>query len=548
MQTGTRKIILTLGLLLFTLAGCHTKIQSTGAALHEERKPAGPALKRPNIIFIVADDMRREMCSFLPEGNGQVLTPAIDRLASEGMIMMGQNVVSPVCTPSRFNVLTGKYASRAHNDEFINFTKKNDGQTVIQWASFITAGDKTLASLLKEAGYRTGFVGKNHVVEAKDLYVFPDYTANPDDSAIKEKLTDNYKKILDSIHKAGFDFVESVYHNNPRWIGLEALAYHNQDWITQGALNFINNNSEEPFFLYMATTLPHGPTDAAHSWKANRQVTPLGIHTPPPSVQPGMLSLQQRVKEAGLPGKNQQNLLWFDDSIAAVMDALEKQDKLSNTLIVFFNDHGQSAKGTVYQGGVSNPSVIWKQGGFGHSHNNAIISNVDFAPTLLEYAGRPELAADMDGKSFYQELEGRGIPKERTIYFELGYVRGVRKGDWKYIALRYPESSKNMSINERQKILDKYNEDRVFRKVNIVNYDPAKPFSHLSLLPGGGAAEAASTGVLPGYYDPDQLYNLADDPTEQKNLATDSAHQKKLAEMKQELQKFLQTLPGTFNL
>ena len=68
----------------------------------------GRVPQKPNIIFFIADDMRPHHCSFLPEGKGRILTPNIDRLWKEGTVMFQQHVVSPVCTPSRYNVLTGR--------------------------------------------------------------------------------------------------------------------------------------------------------------------------------------------------------------------------------------------------------------------------------------------------------------------------------------------------------------------------------------------------------------------------------------------------------
>jgi arylsulfatase A-like enzyme len=82
----------------------------------------------------------------------------------------------------------------------------------------------------------------------------------------------------------------------------------------------------------------------------------------------------------------------------------------------------------------------------------------------------------------------------------------------------------------------------------VVNEDPSKPFSHLCMIPGGGHAEHESTGKYAGYYDPDQLYDLSRDPGEQKNLAKDPEYKKKLAEMKKELRKYLDDLPGEFRL
>jgi hypothetical protein len=82
----------------------------------------------------------------------------------------------------------------------------------------------------------------------------------------------------------------------------------------------------------------------------------------------------------------------------------------------------------------------------------------------------------------------------------------------------------------------------------VVNRDPGKPFSHLEVLPGGGAAEHESYGAKPGYFDPDQLYNLTDDPSEMINLAADPEYRDRLNQMKERLQEFLDSLPGVFDL
>ena len=101
---------------------------------------------------------------------------------------------------------------------------------------------------------------------------------------------------------------------------------------------------------------------------------------------------------------------------------------------------------------------------------------------------------------------------------------------------------------ERTRILKAWNAERRRKHLRIVTEDPTRPFSHLTPIPGGGDAERESTGAYPGYYDRDQLYNLARDPGEQHNLANDPRYRKKLAEMKAELRKILATLPGDFAL
>jgi arylsulfatase A-like enzyme len=505
--------------------------------------------EKPNIIFFIADDMYPEMFNCLPEGAGKNLTPNLDRLASEGTIMMNQYVVSPVCTPSRYNCLTGNFASRAINPQFLEKTEKEEGQTVIQWNSFITDQDQILPHYLKELGYATGMVGKNHVIEARGLEGFPDFNANPRDPEIARKIADNYLKVEEAILNCGFDYAGGVYHNNPNFIGVSELAVQNLDWTTQAGVDFIENHHEDPFFLYFATTVPHGPTEPERSWKADPKVTARGFLEKAPEVMPARHRLPERLEAAGLGGKDKENVLWLDDALGALISKLEEHGILDQSIIFFFNDHGQHAKGTLYQGGALNPSILWKAGGFPCGHIcKANISNVDFAPTILELAGAEIPEGAFDGQSFKAVLDGKEEGSRESLFFELGYARAVIKGNYKYYAVRYPEYARNWTAEERAAVLDRYNEGRTFRNMPIVNRDPDKPFSHLEVIPGGGHAENQSYGTKPGYFDPDQLYDLSSDPNEMHNLAADPAYQDTLLDLKAELRKYLENLPGKFDL
>lgn len=505
--------------------------------------------QKPNIIFFIADDMYPEMFNCLPQGKGKNLTPNLDRLASEGVIMQNQYVVSPVCTPSRYNCLTGNYASRSTCKPFLNKTRHEEGQTVIQWNSFITQNDKILPHYLKELGYTTGMVGKNHVIEANGLHGFPDFKAPASDPEVKRKVDENYQKVQQAILNCGFDYADGIYHNNPDFIGVEELAVQNLDWTTEAGLNFIDQSKDKPFFLYFATTIPHGPTNAKRSWEADPRITAKGYLDKAPDVLPARNLLTKRLREAGIEGREKENVLWLDDVLGTLIRKLEENSILDNTIIFFFNDHGQHAKGTLYQGGVLNPAIVWKKGGFECGHtSNASILNVDFAPTILEIAGAKKPDDAFDGKSFKSVLEGTNFESRESLFFELGYGRAVIKGDFKYYALRYPDYANSWTAAQRDSVLNAYNKTREFRNMAIVNRDPEKPFSHLEVVPGGGQAEHESYGKLPAYFDADQLYNLKDDPDEMNNLATNPNHQKLLSEMKKELQKYLDDLPGKFEL
>lgn len=523
--------------LTFMLASC-----SNGSKSYDQPE-------RPNIIFFIADDMYPHHFNCLPDGAGKNLTPNLDRLAREGVLMTNQTVVSPVCTPSRYNCLTGRFASRATNEEFLRKTAHEEGMTCIQWNSFITEGDSLLPVYLKEGGYTTGFVGKNHAIEANGFRPFPDYFADPSDPEIAGIVTHNYEVARDAVLRTGFDYAGAVYHNNPRFLGLKALAVQNMDWIAEAGVSFIRQQEDPPFFLYFATTLPHAPTDPEHSYKADPRVTAAGILDEAPGILPERSTLVSRVRDAGLAGTGRENILWLDDAIGALLDALEEEGKLENTIIFFFNDHGQRAKGTVYQKGVLNPSIIWKSGGFeAGSRCDQIVSNVDFAPTILEMAGVSYHPSEFDGRSFLPALRGEEMDASGTLYYELGYARGVRKGKYKYIAVRYPEYAKSWNAMQRDSVLKAYNVPRLAKDMEIAGEDPTLPFSHLEVVPGGGMAENGSYGKFPGYFDPDQLYDLEKDPDEQVNLAGDPAYADVLSEMKEALRKYVEMLPGTFDL
>ena len=521
----------------------------------ETQKSSQVEAKKPNIIFFIADDMERYMFNFLPEGIGKNLSPHIDKLADEGVVLMQQHVSSSVCTPSRYACLTGQYASRSRCDEFTNFTKKMKGQTAVQWNTYIVPGQTTIGTLLKEQGYVTGFYGKNHAVEAPGWKKLP-LDTDPKDPEAVAVLKKDQEIIQEQLKKCGFDYSGALYQDNPSYLGPEKLRYQNLDWITDAALKFLDKvkNDDKPFFLYYATTVPHGPSDAAHSWNGDRHVTAEGILDTVPTVLPPKETIPKRLIDAGLVKEGQKipdakaNVLWIDDALGALMKRLEEQGKLDNTIIFFFNDHGQYAKGSIYEGGVSSPSVVWKSGGFGvKGVYNEYVSNIDFAPTILEMAGgNPEKVDSFDGKSFYQILNNKECKTHESLYFEMGYSRGVLKDGIKYIALRFPEFAENWDMEKRKEVLDKWNN---FRKANKLRYhytDPSMPFSHLMLIPGGGDAEYPSTQRYKHYYDKDQLYDLRVDPNEQNNLINNPRYKEKVVEMRNLLKSYLKDLPGTF--
>ena len=516
--------------------------------------------KKPNIVFFIADDMYPWMFNNTPEGKSPDgkplnLTPTLDRLAAEGVWLDNMKVVSPVCTPSRYNCLTGNYASRAQNEGFTGFTKTNDGQTVIQWNSFVVPGQKTMGTYFQNLGYKTGFVGKNHIVESLSQIGEgdnkPTLSADPTDPIVIEGLETRYKSLQEDIKKCGFDYAESLYHNNPNWLGIRGLAYQNMDWIAQGGVDFIKTYKEDPFLLYIASTLPHAPLDPEHSWKSDRRITAKGILEKAPDAlpQPPVESIEKRIKDAGFEGKNRENLLWLDDAVGALFNQLEKEGVLDNTIVVFFNDHGQDFKGTLYEGGVNSQAFIWKKGGFkvGNVLENPV-SNVDFLPTLLEFAGDTENLDKFDGKSFKSALEGKEFAGRTSMYHELGYARAVVKDGFKYYAVRYPQWAEEFTFEQRKDTLQKYTKFRESFGEHGMSDDPNAPYGQLEMVPGGGGAEHNAYLNHPNFSAKDQLYDLENDSEEKHNLINDPNYADKLKMLKAELNAYTSSLPGKFEI
>lgn len=547
------KINVTLSIVIATilLIGCKSEESKTNIETEKSKKP--------NIVFFIADDMYPWMFNNTKEGQTNEgkplnLTPSLDRLAAEGVWLENMKVVSPVCTPSRYNSLTGNYASRATNESFVGFTEINDGQTVIQWNSYIVPGQKTMGTYFQDLGYKTGFVGKNHVVESMSQVgegAKPDLKADPLNPEIKEGLEFRFAELQKDVKACGFDYADKLYHNNPNWLGVRALAYQNMDWIAEGGVEFIKKYKDEPFMLYIASTLPHGPLDDEHSWLADRKITPKGILEKAPDVlpQPPVESIKNRISEAGLEGKKRENLLWLDDAVSALFKQLEDEGVLDNTIVVFFNDHGQNSKGSLYEGGVNSEAFIWKKGGFKvGSTLDVPVSNVDFLPTLLDLAGDTENLDKFDGKSFKSALEGGEYQGRKSMYHELGYARAVVQDGFKYYAIRYPQWATDFSLEQRADTLAKYTKFRESFGEHGISDDPSAPYGQLEMIPGGGGAENAAYTNMPNFTHPDQLYDLENDPNEEHNLIDDPKYAEKLKELKAELNVYIKSLPGKFEL
>jgi arylsulfatase A-like enzyme len=501
------------------------------AALHPWSVGKLSAARGPNIIFIITDDVSASLFNFHPAGWRGNLTPNLDRLAAEGTILWNQHISSPVCTPSRYSCLTGRYASRATNQDFVDTTARA-GMSLVYWNTRITPDDLTFPKVLQDAGYITGMVGKNHTIAIPGGTRIAS-TADPHDSAVAEQLRRNKDATTTGIKAAGFDHAEGIYNGNIEGMNPPALRVHNMDWIAKAGLDFIDQNRGGPFFLYFATTLTHSPYERDQATEADPLATPFGYLAQAPGVLPSRSTLTPRLHAAGItPTIQQEMMLWLDDAIGALLAKLEQYQLLDDTIIIFFNDNGQEGKGSIYDSGVRCPSIVWRRNRFpcGPS-SDALVSNIDFAPTICQLAGAIVPSGTFDGVSFLPVLEATRTSVHADLYFELGFTRGVRFDRWKYLALRYPPDAARFALKPQP------------AHMVGVKVPPGNPgFGHI----GGNDNETAAMKTHPAYFDPDQLYDLRTDPDEQRNLANDPQYATKLDEMKQRLNVYLQSLPGGF--
>ena len=471
--------------------------------------------RKPNVVIIYTDDHNFEHIGVY---GGKVLTPNIDLIANEGARFNRFYVSSPVCTPSRYSLITGRYAVRS---KILQKRQPTDQPAFLRWNTFLSKEEKTSAHLFKEAGYVTGMVGKYHM-GGEFGYLGGDESY--DDPAVKDTISAIYSKWQQNVKDvAGFDFVESLYGNNMHIIGVPLnMQYHNMEWITRGALDFIDLYKDKPFFLYMAPTLPHVP-GPLESLKADPRVTAAGmLDEPITGVQASRESVFERTRAAGIDDENAP-MTWLDDGIGAVLERLEKYGLMENTIIVFASDHqSPRAKMTCYEFGANAPgAIMWKgkiKAGLVH---DALVTNVDIVPTILELAGldQPE-PYEIDGKSWVNLLNGKTSIVHESLYLEVVYQRAVVTKDWKYIAVRFP---------------DKVNE--------IITPENRREFT---IEGKRGKDRYHNESQFPGYYDDDQLYYLVDDRGEQNNLANDPKYADKLEEMKLIMKEYAKGLPYAF--
>jgi arylsulfatase A len=344
----------------------------------------------PNIVFIFTDDLGYgDLGCF---GATDIATPNIDQIAAEGIKFTSFLSASPVCSPSRAGLLTGRMPQRM-------------GINAVFFPESLTGMDPeeiTIAEILKEKGYRTGIVGKWHLGHLEKFL--------PLNQGFDEYFGIPYSNDMASVVYIRGNDVEE-YKVDQRYT---TRTY------TEESLKFIDSVEDQPFFLYLAHSMPHVPIYASPEFEGT--------------------------SNRGLYGDVIQEIDW---SVGEVLKKLEEKGILENTLIVFssdngpwlvMEDHGGSAgplregKQFTFEGGVRVPTVaMWKGKIDPGQVYEQLATQMDWFPTFCKMVGA-EVPQDreIDGKDLSAVLFEKGSREADTfLYYMLSSQEGYREGDWK---------------------------------------------------------------------------------------------------------------------
>lgn len=367
--------------------------------------------KKPNIVLILADDLGMHQLACY--GSTFYETPAINKLATQGIRFTNAYAACHVCSPTRASIMTGKYPARLHLTDYIPGKAPDKRLITPTWQKHLKLDEITVAESLKSAGYTTGHFGKWHL--NMDKKYKPSRAGDPGSQGFDDVLT---------THKPGA---------GPK-------SKYDQDWhhvreITERSIAFIEKNKDKPFFCYVSHNSIHSPEIEKKSLVEKYSAKPESNY-----------AKRNNPEQAAM-------LETLDKSVAAILDKLKALDLEKNTIVIFFSDNGQKgpkkgkpfrgSKGDLYEGGIRMPLIVKWPGvtKAGTVCDEIVISN-DFFPTFNDIAGVSSGAKDIDGVSMLKLLQDSNAHLTRdTVYWHYPHYHGnglgpqgaVRRGRYKLI-------------------------------------------------------------------------------------------------------------------
>ena len=426
-----------------------------------------PKQRLPNIILIVADDLGYNDISTFGGGvaGGRVQTPHIDQLAEQGAIFSQSYAGNATCAPSRAMIMTGRYPTRtgfeftpmpsgmgpmvsmvgATMDDGLPpgiFSEAVSDAAVSYEEQGLPAAEVTIAEVLRDRGYYTAHIGKWHLGRAEGsapndqgfddslLMASGLYLPEDDPNVVNAKLAFDP---IDQFLWARLNYAASF--NNGGDQRFEPGGYLTDYW-TDESIAIIKANKNQPFFLYLAHWGTHTPLQATR-----QDYEAVG------DIKPHRLRVYAAMVRA------------LDRSVGRIMATLEEEGLAENTVVMFTSDNGGAGylglpdinapyrgwKVTNFEGGLRVPLFIkWPLRIAPDTRIDAPVAHIDILPTLAAAAGAASPPGiDIDGLNLLPLATGDGITKwpRATLFWQSGYYRAVRHGDWKLQISERPQRS-----------------------------------------------------------------------------------------------------------
>ena len=398
--------------------------------------------KKPNIVFILADDLGYGDLSCYGQSNFQ--TPNIDKLANNGMLFTQHYSGSTVCAPSRSSLMTGQHTGKT----YIRGNKGIDPEGQFPIASSVV----TVAELLKEAGYVTGAFGKWGLGP-------PGSVGDPNMQGFDQFYGYNCQTLAHNYypyHLWDNQLKVILNENSGRSTGI-----YGPEIIHKNALKFIEDNKDTTFFLYYPSTIPHAELLAPQNYMAKFR----GMFLPENKYKG--TDEEKRFRKGGYGSQNEAHAAFaaminiLDDQVGEIYSKLKELGIVDNTLLIFTSDNGPHKEGgadpdyfdsngklkgykrDLYEGGIRVPMIaFWPEKITSKTTSHHVSAFWDFLPTVCDIIkiDKPE---NIDGISFLPELLGKKQEVHDYLYWEFHEQNGkqaVRFGNWKGIRLNMHEN------------------------------------------------------------------------------------------------------------
>jgi arylsulfatase A len=361
--------------------------------------------RQPNIILIMADDLGYGDLGCY--GGDHAKTPHIDRLAENGIMFRDYHSNGAVCSPTRAALMTGRYQQRSGIEGVVTAAgHRHTG---------LSTDEYTIADYLGSKGYYTGIIGKWHLGY--------DTAFSPVNSGF------HYFKGYVSGNIDYHSHIDQVGHYD-WWLNKDTLQEEGYvtDLISKAAIEFIRDNRDSPFFLYIAHEAPHYPFQGRQD-KADRII---GGEFPVSGSRTDTKNAYREMIEA------------MDEGIGEIVSILEQKGLLENTFLFFCSDNGATAngsnhplkgfKGKLWEGGHRVPAIAFWKDHIEPGINSETILSMDLFPSIISITGHEQPDnLELDGWDFSQSLFSADALQERPVFWRFKNQQAVRKGPWKLL-------------------------------------------------------------------------------------------------------------------